>query len=129
MIKDKWLSNKEDGDVCKYVIDMKNKLASSCKSPICLSHKKISNVNMRESVPRKLDVGDQVLLLLPLPGSPLKAKYQDPFQVVQNAGGLNYVVATPGRRKKKQLCHVSLIKTHHDRDNDKSVQGVSPVAH
>ena len=32
LIKDKWLSNKENGDVCKYVIDMKNKLASACKT-------------------------------------------------------------------------------------------------
>ena len=103
MKHDKWLSNKEDGDVCKYVIEMKNKLASACKT--AKSHLLESQDDMkrqydRKSAPREFDVGDQVLLLLPLPGSPLKATYQGPFQVVQKVGGLNYVVATPGRRKK-----------------------------
>ena len=111
---------------------MKNNLASACKT--AKSHLLESQDDMkrqydRKSVPREFDVGDQVLLLLPLPGSPLKAKYQGPFQVVQKVGDLNYAVATPGRRKKKQLCHVNLRKKYHDRDNDKSVQGVPPVVH
>ena len=44
-----------------------------------------------------------MLLLLPLPGSPLKERYQGPFQVVQKVRRLNYVVATPGRRKKETI--------------------------
>ena len=103
LIKDKWLSNKENGDVCKYAIDLKNKLAFACKT--AKSHLLVSQDNMkrqydRKSVPREFDVGDQVWLLLPLPGYPLKAKYQGPFQVVKKVRGLNYVVATPGVEKR-----------------------------
>ena len=59
LIKDKCLFNKEDGDVCKYVIDMKNKLASACKT--AKSHLLESQDDMkrqydRKSVPREFEI-------------------------------------------------------------------------
>ena len=84
LIKDKWISNKENGDVCKYVIYMKNKLAYACKT--AKSHLFESQDDMKreydiKSAPGEFDVGDQVLLLLPLPGSPLKAKTRVRFRL------------------------------------------------
>ena len=51
LIKDKCLFNKEDGDVCKYVIDMKNKLASACKT--AKSHLLESQDDMKRQYDRK----------------------------------------------------------------------------
>ncbi|KAG1955416.1 hypothetical protein F2P79_008498 [Pimephales promelas] len=34
---------------------------------------------------------------------------------------LNYVIATPGRRKSTQLCHVNLLKPYYSRDAEVSL--------
>ena len=52
--------------------------------------------------------GDQVLALLPNVGSPFQAKFMGPYNVVKRLSEQNYLVATPGRRKQNQLCHVNL---------------------
>ena len=59
--------------------------------------------------------GDKVIVLLPIPGQPLRAKYFSPFEVDEKVNDLNYVIKTPGRCKSKQLCHINMIKQYHDR--------------
>ena len=59
--------------------------------------------------------GDKVLVLLPLSGNPLPAKYHGPYRVPKN--DLEYIVETPDRRKPSQLCHINMLKTYHSRDN------------
>ncbi|KAK4315740.1 hypothetical protein Pmani_013046 [Petrolisthes manimaculis] len=49
---------------------------------------------------RTFKTGDSVLALLPLPNHPLQSKFYGPYTVLERAGDLNYVIATPDRRKK-----------------------------
>ena len=56
---------------------------------------------------------DQVLALLPIPGSPFGAKYSGPFTVLRKISERNYVVSTPKRRRKKQHSHVNLLKPYY----------------
>ena len=47
--------------------------------------------------------GDLVLMLLPLIGKPLQARYGSPYKIFQSLNGMDYVISTPDRRKKKRV--------------------------
>ena len=64
---------------------------------------------MKERFGICLESGDSVSALLPIPGSPL--------QVDKKVSDLNYVINTHGRRKQKQMCHISMLKRYIDRDS------------
>ena len=66
---------------------------------------------MRTFVP-----GDKVLVLLPIPGKPLHAKFHGQYVVEEQLGPVDYVISTPDRRKSKRVCHVNLLKQYIERD-------------
>ena len=66
---------------------------------------------------RNFEPGDKVLALLPIPGKPLQARYYGPYTVDKKLSDVNYIVNTPGRRKQKQLWHISMLKKYIDRDS------------
>jgi len=70
----------------------------------------------RRACHRTFQPGDKVLVLLPIPGNPLQAKFHGPYVVEQQLGPVDYVVSTPDRRKTKRVCHVNLLKAYHERD-------------
>ena len=61
--------------------------------------------------------GEEVLVLLPLQGQPLAARYCGPYMIEKKVGDLDYLVATPDRRKRAQLCHVNMLKSYFRRKN------------
>ena len=71
------------------------------------------------------EVGEQVLLLLPLIGKPLQAIYREPHTVVKRLGEVDYFISTADRRKAKRIVHVNLLRKFLTRP---SVSQVSPVA-
>jgi hypothetical protein len=68
----------------------------------------------KTTVTRSFQIGDKVLAFLPVPGTPLHARYFGLY-VVEKKNELNYVIVTPDRRKNKQLCHVNMLKPYHER--------------
>lgn len=79
------------------------------------------------AVDRQFLPGEKVLLFLPLRKFALQAKYQGPFEVLEKKSDVNYVIATPERRKDKRLVHVNLLKEYIDRDNQGVGLLVAPV--
>lgn len=77
--------------------------------------------------------GDKVLLLLPLIGKPLQAKYCGPYVVLRRLGEVDYLISTPDRRKAQRVVHVNLMKRYVTREVDCSepdtVNVVCPVVH
>ena len=67
----------------------------------------------KKSMKREFKVGDEVLALLPVQGSPLAAQFSGPYQITQKVGPLDYLVATPDRRKSHQLCHINMLKPYY----------------
>ena len=65
---------------------------------------------------RSFNVGDKVLILLPIPGHSLQAKYSGPYTIEKKINDVDYVVCTPDRRKEKRLCHINMIKLYQTRD-------------
>ncbi|KAL2095958.1 hypothetical protein ACEWY4_008106 [Coilia grayii] len=76
------------------------------------AQKKMKHNYDRRAEVRVFSPGDQVIALLPLLGSPFTAKYSGPYTVVRKVSDVNYLVATPERRKATQLCHVNLLKPY-----------------
>jgi len=70
----------------------------------------------KRAISRTFEPGQKVLALLPIPGKPLQANYHGPYVIVQKLGPVDYVIATPERRKTKRVCHVNLLKAYHERD-------------
>lgn len=64
---------------------------------------------------REFSPGDLVLALTPVVTSPFQAKFSGPYVVESKASELNYIIATPNRRKSSQLCHVNLLKPYYSR--------------
>ncbi|CAJ1087392.1 uncharacterized protein LOC118469438 [Xyrichtys novacula] len=75
----------------------------------------------RSAVPRRFDVGDKVLALLPIPGSSLSAKFTGPYEVRECLSDLNYVIATPERRRKSRVCHINMLKPYFTREPNPAV--------
>lgn len=54
--------------------------------------------------------GDQVLVLLPVVGSPFQARFGGPFTVLCKVSEQDCMVAMPKWRRK--ICHVNLMKPY-----------------
>ena len=119
LLKEKLL---EDDDcalnLLEYVSDFRGKLTEACD----LARKNLKSAQNcmkskfdKHTVRRNFQVGDKVLAFLPVPGTPLQARYFGPYVVKRKVSDLNYVIATPDRRKHEQLCHVNMLKPYHER--------------
>ena len=64
---------------------------------------------------RQLEVGDKVLVLLPMQGDALRAKFSGPYVVEKKLSKDNYVVYMPDRKKVKRVCHINMLKKYHER--------------
>ena len=56
-----------------------------------------------------------MLVLFPIPGHPLQARYHGQWKLNQKWVRKN-VIKTPGRRKSRQLCHVNMLKKYIERN-------------
>ena len=50
---------------------------------------------------------EKVIVLLLIPCHPLQANYCWPYVIESRPNDLNYIVNTPTRRKKRQICQVT----------------------
>ena len=64
---------------------------------------------------RCFEPGDRVLVIFPVVGKPLQAKYSGPYKVVKKISDTNYLVKTPGRPKETQVCHINMLKAYHEK--------------
>ena len=65
------------------------------------AQKKMKKRYDHKTVIRAFSPGDQVLALLPIP-----------YTVIRQISDVNFIVSTPERRRKTQLCHVNLLKPY-----------------
>ena len=121
LLKEKILCEEDKPlNLLQYVTEFKAKLAKACelaRSNLISAQKIMKQRYDKKTVERKFQPGDKVLVLLPIPGSPLQARFSGPYEVEEKIGDLNYVLRTPDRRKHKQLCHVNMLKTYEDREH------------
>ena len=82
------------------------------KLQLQIKTQKSININEKIDMMEKQDLDHLKLVnkfscFLPSPGKPLEAKFHGLFTVLQHIGTVDYMIATPGRRRAKHLVHVN----------------------
>ena len=129
VVKEQLLSETEEEsvNVLDYVTKFRERLSRACE--LACEHLKSSQHVMkarsdRKAESRSFEHGDKVLVLLPIPGEPLKARFSGPYKVDRKLGKETYAVSTPDRRKTKRVCHINMLKKYCDRTDDVPVNVV-----
>ena len=119
LLKEKWLDeDPEKISVLKYVATFKDRLFRAgqiAKRNLQESQSKMKVWYDRKAKSRCFEPGDRVLVLFPVVGNPLQAKYSGPYKVVKKISDTNYLVKTPDRRKETQVCHINMLKAYHEK--------------
>ena len=119
LLKEKWLDeDPEKISVLKYVATFKDRLfraGQMAKRNLQESQSKMKVWYDRKAKSRCFEPGDRVLVLFPVVGNPLQAKYSGPYKVVKKISDTNYLVKTPGRRKETQVCHINMLRAYHEK--------------
>lgn len=76
------------------------------------SQEKMQRLFARKVESRSFQVGDRVLALLPVVSSPFQARFTGPYTIAKCYPNNNYLLNTPDRLKKVQVCHVNLLKAY-----------------
>ncbi|XP_063586253.1 uncharacterized protein LOC134763615 [Penaeus indicus] len=121
LLYESWIGMENSVCLSDYVEKMKTRLQHLQK----FAHENLESAQWsmkeiydRKAAEREFAVGEKVLLFLPVRKQPLTAKYQGPFKVLEKINDINYIIATPGRRKKKKVVHINLLKKYHSRRPD-----------
>ena len=120
-LKEAWMSSTPTDGLLDYVLRFKNQLFEACR--LARTHLKQAQHKMktwydRKAKARSFSPGDEVLVFLPIPGQTLQARYFGPYEVESKNDDLNYVIKTPDRKKKRQLCHVNMLKEYFKREKN-----------
>ena len=125
LLKEKWLDEEpEKISVLKYVATFKDRFfraGQMAKRNLQESQSKMKVWYDRKAKLRCFEAGERVLVLYPVIGNPLQAKYSGPYKVVKKIGDTNYLVKTPGRRKETQVCHINMLKAYHEKSKPELV--------
>ena len=108
----------EGESVLKYVHTFRTRLYDACvmaKAHLSSSQGDMKARYDKDARHRVFAPGDLVLMFLPVPGQPLKARFMGPYEVESRVRDLDYIIKTPDRRKSRQLCHINMLKAYHKR--------------
>lgn len=133
VLKEQMMESKTEKrtNVLDYVSRFREKLHSACD----LARKFLKNAQSemkdrfdRHAVARSFQPDDKVVVLLPIPGSALSARFTGPYSIVRKLSDTDYVICTPERRRKTRVCHINMLKAYHDRDVGEPVKQVTDNA-
>ena len=107
----------KDGGETKETEAVQNREGKVAQENLKRSQQKMKEQYDKGTKERQLRTGDKVLILLPVPGEPLRAEFCELYEVEKKVNDLNYVVSTPDRRKTKRLCHINMLKQYFERQD------------
>ncbi|PIK59953.1 hypothetical protein BSL78_03108 [Apostichopus japonicus] len=119
LMKEKWLTDSPaEVNVLDYVSDLNERLHKAsklAKDNLLKSQDRMKKRFDQKSKERSFQTGEKVLVLLPVHGEPLRARFSGPYRVAKKISDVNYIIDTPGRRKSNRLCHINMLKSYHMR--------------
>ena len=118
LLKEAWLDEDHSGSLLTRISDVRLKLQTANR--FAQENMKKAQCNMKtwydkKARKRSFKPGERVMVLLPIHGNPLQARFCGPFTVLEKLNEVDYIISTPGRRKSKRLCHINMLKLYHDR--------------
>ncbi|XP_077531284.1 uncharacterized protein LOC144143395 [Haemaphysalis longicornis] len=118
VLRELWTNEKIDDEVRTtygYLVDLRTRLEETCQ----LAHDKLENAHLRQKKyydrkcrPRKLRVGDKVLILLPTDSNKLLMQWKGAFKVVEAKNDIDYMIDVGGKTK---VFHVNMLKLYEER--------------
>lgn len=93
---------------------------------LATAQKKMKACFDKNAKTRQFSPVDKVLVLLPIPGASLQARYSGPY-VIEKVSDYDYIVATPDHARRNRLCHISMLKPYHVRGEPVSFSRCRPV--
>ena len=119
LLSEQWTDENVKLNLLDYVVKFRERLQETWE--LAREHLVSKQGHMKTWYDKKARVrvfqpGDKVLVLFPVQSNPLQARFHGPYTVQKRVGDLNYVVETPDRKKRTQLCHVNMLKLYIDRD-------------
>ena len=130
VVREFWEGENSEMNVLDYVSNLQERLRKAWTFALenLAKSQAIMKANYDIGVQKRhFDTGDQVLVLLPMPGSPLKAQFSGPWKILKKLSDVNYLIETPERRRKTQICHINMIKPYITREVEVEVEPVSLV--
>ena len=129
VLKEDWTGDKETAvPVATYIISMRKLLAEMtgliAKHAAARQEKQKQQYD-KNARSRSFQVGDQVLVLIPVGANRLKLQWTGPYKVTRKVGVVDYEIEMPGRRQEKKIYHVSLMKKWHVTPSQSLVQMAS----
>ena len=109
----------------KYVEELKDRLSTSwtvAANALRKARKKQAQYYNRRAKDRELEIGDQVLLLLPRGNNKLEIEWQGPYPVVEKVSRTNYKVKNGGKIK---TYHINLLKKYVVRTEMNTLMGMA----
>ena len=131
LLKENWLTEKAPVSLLDQVSNLRSRLTRITE--LAMENLKASQARMktwydRRAKNRSFKEGEKVLALLPVPNSPLQARFCGPYLITKKLNNVNYVISTPDRRKSQRLCHVNMLKKYFERETSRNATKVAPVA-
>ncbi|XP_051888858.1 uncharacterized protein LOC127579869 isoform X2 [Pristis pectinata] len=132
LLREQWVNEEVHLSLLDYVQKFKTRLERVCQ--LARENLKTSQIRMktyfdRRARPRTFAVGQKVLVFFPSQNNPLQARFSGPYVIESRVTDLTYIIKTPDRRKKTQLCHVNMLKPYYERDSVVAlVDGVKVVS-
>jgi transposase InsO family protein len=118
VLKEQWLTDQPSDNILDYYSDFKERLKRSLE----LAHENLKQAQEtmkghydKNAKERKFEVGDNVLVFLPIVGHPFQAKYFGPYLIKRKVNDYNYIIEMPDRRKTERLCHINMLKEYNTR--------------
>ncbi len=106
-------------NVLDYISKFRKQLHQACsaaKETLMNAQFTMKSNFVRKFVLHDFKKGDQVIVLLPVVGSALSARFSGPYKVLKICSNTDYVIRTPDRRNKSCMCHVNMLKAFHARE-------------
>lgn len=101
LLREEWLDEGTEKNLLDYVCDFRERLCrvrEITQENLKNAQKRMKSWYDRNAKNRVFSAGDKALVLLPLPGCSLQARYSGPGVLKEKVGDHDYVVATPDRR-------------------------------
>ena len=105
--------SEDDKNVLSYITEVRDRLvemADLAQENVETAQQTQKKYYDRSARDRSFEPGDQVLLLLPTSPRKLEAAWQGPFRVLRKLGPVDYEIELEGRRKKRRVVHVNMLK-------------------
>ncbi|XP_028835757.1 uncharacterized protein LOC114790140 isoform X1 [Denticeps clupeoides] len=122
LLRETWVSEQPapSTNVLDYISAFRERLHKACSAALASlssTQRDMKTHYDKRTVSRSFEPGDQVLVLLPIVGSALQAKFVGPYVVDSKLSETDYVIRTTNRKRKTRVCHINMLKSYVDREN------------